>query len=140
MLRAVFEWGMTVKKMKLAGLVAGALLISASAQAQLGLGMQVGDRAGLSVGYQDLQFGFGLDTLSMSVDKTFSFSQYPALYYGVGAIITERESETLGARAVFGARHRIDQIEFFGNLAPTMYIVDNTDVKLEANVGFRFYF
>lgn len=129
------------KRSLLAGLtIMGAAMGFSSPAWATGVGLQLGSQSGVTVAHQDWHFGLGLDYLSFSADKIFKSRQQPALYYGIGGIVTERNNSALGGRAIIGAQTYLDQIQLYGELAPTLYILDDTRVELEGSIGFRVHF
>jgi len=76
-------------------------------------------------------------------------------YWGLGPklIINEENGKDLrkfdddsddiliGPRAVIGLNHTFDPpVEIFGQLSSTLYVIEDTDLDIDASIGARFYF
>ncbi|WP_163937904.1 hypothetical protein [Paraferrimonas sp. SM1919] len=104
------------------------------------VGIAVGEDSGVAFRYQGYQATIGLNRFSVAVDKTFRFSGHPHFYWGIGGKLRNDYYHKLAARAVFGASAQVEDFVFFGELQPTLYLVNDTKLQLEGVVGVRYAF
>ncbi|WP_227006638.1 hypothetical protein [Shewanella donghaensis] len=116
--------------------------MSSSVIAAPQVGFMVGSDSGINVKIDDYKIGVGFDNLSFTMDKTFNFKGNPNFYWGVGGKIADsnKDDVQLGARAVFGAHTRVEQFTFFIEAQPTLYLLSDVKVELEAIGGVRYHF
>ncbi|WP_076540385.1 hypothetical protein [Shewanella sp. UCD-KL21] len=118
------------------------LFRSSSANAAPQVGLMVGSDSGINVKIDDYKIGVGFDELSFTMDRTFNFQDNPNFYWGLGGKIADSNKDDiqLAARAVFGAHAKVERFTFFAEAQPTLYILDDVKVKLEAIAGVRYHF
>ncbi|MCL1143952.1 hypothetical protein [Shewanella gaetbuli] len=119
-----------------------AVTVSTAVKAAPEVGVMVGSDSGLNVKIHDYKIGVGFDDLSFTLDKMFNFEGHPHFYWGIGGKIadTKHDDTKLGARAVFGAHTKVERFTFFIEAQPTLYLIDDVKVKLEAIGGVRYHF
>jgi hypothetical protein len=144
-------------------LVALALLLPAMCQAQhdgFGLGLIVGEPTGVSLKQWTgprtaFAFGFAWSfaddaALHIHADYLLHSTQYSSelngrspFYYGLGVRLKAEEDDTwLGVRVPLGVAFFINDepIDFFMEVAPLMDLVPETEFRLNAALGARYYF
>ncbi|MCL1066458.1 hypothetical protein L2735_06500 [Shewanella olleyana] len=117
-------------------------IITPSVSAAPEVGLMVGSDSGINVKMDNYKFGVGFDDFSFTLDKMFNFNDHPHFYWGVGGKIADsnKDNVKLGARAVFGAHTKVERFTFFIEAQPTLYLIDDVNVELEAIGGVRYHF
>lgn len=89
----------------------------------------------------------GDSKIGVSFDKLFFYDANETIpvYVGVGIKLSDEEDKYVGIRGVFGisnfASSLSDNLEIFGEIAPTIYLTSINDfVKTEYGIGARYYF
>ncbi|WP_394204578.1 hypothetical protein [Shewanella waksmanii] len=121
------------------------MLLSASSHTYSApqVGVMVGSDSGINIKFNDIKLGVGLNDLSLSADKLFNFTNSGHFYYGFGGKLAHLDGDKdtqLAARAVFGAHAAVEQFRFFIEAQPSLYLIDNVSVELEAIAGVRYQF
>ncbi|KPZ68220.1 hypothetical protein AN944_03671 [Shewanella sp. P1-14-1] len=118
------------------------IIFTPKANAAPEVGLMVGSDSGINVKMNEYKFGVGFDDFSFTLDKTFNFNDHPHFYWGVGGKIADKKNDDikLGARAVFGAHTKVERFTFFIEAQPTLYLIDDVKVELEAIGGVRYHF
>ncbi|MBV7263295.1 hypothetical protein KCG43_14910 [Photobacterium sp. WH24] len=121
--------------------------LSTSALASQSAGIFLGSpMSGVQYKHNDLRFSLGLDEFGFAVDKTFNLgtlTRNPQLNMGytfVGAQYVDNHYDKLGIRSGIGLEVPINQFELYGEVGPTLYMVEDVDVELEAAMGVRVRF
>ncbi|MGF1684681.1 hypothetical protein L4D09_19395 [Photobacterium makurazakiensis] len=117
------------------------------AQASQALGMFFGSpMSGIQYKHHDLRFSLGIDDFGLAFDKTFnlgSLTNDPGmnnLYTFVGAQYVDKKHNKLGVRGGVGFEVPVNSFEFYGEVGPTLYVVEDVNLELEGQLGFRFRF
>ncbi len=128
-------------------LIAGMVMLLAvpfSSQASQEIGIFLGSpMSGIQYKTGDMRFSLGLQRLGFAFDKTFNLgslsgnSDLNALYTYLGAQVTDKSSETLGVRGGIGFQVPINSVSLYGEIGPTVYVMDQVGMNLEAAVGAR---
>lgn len=123
------------------GLIAGLMMLPIAATAAE-VGVMVGSDSGVNIKMDDIKIGVGFDDLSVTVDKLYNFTSSPHFYWGIGGKIADAKHDDiqLAGRAVFGAHTKVEDFTFFVEAQPTLYILDDVRVRLEAIAGVRYHF
>ncbi|WP_153915591.1 hypothetical protein [Shewanella sp. TC10] len=118
------------------------IMVSAQAKAAPEVGLMVGSDSGINIKMDNYKFGVGFDDLSFTLDKTFNFQGQQHFYWGVGGKVADSKNNDiqLGARAIFGAHTMVERFTFFIEAQPTLYLLDDVKVELEAIGGVRYHF
>jgi hypothetical protein len=141
-------------------LLAALLLAAPHAQAQVGLGGQVGDPTGLTLrigstgSAVDLAAGWNLSNDSFFAQVHWVPSQIPLggprpalrLFYGPGVFVGVDGNRNRDNRTAFGGSFNVGlgiwtgPVEIFGQLTPRLQLIESTDFNLGGAVGLRYYF
>jgi hypothetical protein len=116
------------------------LPLTGNTEVGMGLGAQLGTDDGVSIGVQQWDIGVGVRQFVVNVDRRFITREFPAMYFGLGAQVSEKPDEHVGLRMKLGLSARAGLVELFGEVAPTMTYGSNGDLFAEYNVGLRFWF
>ena len=118
-----------------------------SAHASQAVGIFFGSpMSGIQYKHDDLRFSLGIDDFGLAFDKTFnlgSLTQDPGmnnLYTFVGAQYVDNKYNKLGVRGGIGFQVPVNSFEFYGEVGPTLYVVEDVDLDLEGQLGFRIRF
>ncbi|CAG20093.1 hypothetical protein PBPRA1686 [Photobacterium profundum SS9] len=118
-----------------------------SAHAAQAIGVFLGSpMSGIQYKHNDLRFSLGIDDFGLAVDKTFNLgslsknSDLNNLYTFVGAQYVDNKHDKVGVRSGVGFELPVNSFEFYGELGPTLYVVEDVDLELEAALGFRVRF
>ena len=124
-----------------------ALALSVSAHASQSVGVFFGSpMSGIQYKTNDLRFSLGLDDFGVAVDKTFNLGSLvndPDLnnmYTFVGAQYVDNKHDKLGVRSGVGFQVPVSQFELYGEVGPTLYVVEDVDLELEGALGVRYRF
>lgn len=153
-----------IRKLLLAAflMIAAIPAAGAAAPGPFGLGIVLIDPTGLSANYYyekqrsiTAALGWSSDDLRLNVDHLWYrrdiivIDRTPIdLYYGVGGRFYSHEKRNgdnvnkIGVRVPVGVAYlfRKIPIQVFGELAPGLIIVDESDFILDASIGARYYF
>lgn len=118
-----------------------------SAHAAQAIGVFLGSpMSGIQYKHNDLRFSLGIDDFGLAVDKTFNLgslsknSDLNNLYTFVGAQYVDNKHDKVGVRSGVGFELPVNSFEFYGEVGPTLYVVEDVDLELEAALGFRVRF
>jgi hypothetical protein len=118
-----------------------------SAQAAQAVGVFLGSpMSGIQYKHHDLRFSLGIDDFGLAFDKTFNLgslsnnSDLNNLYTFVGAQYVDKKHHKVGVRSGVGFELPVNSFEFYGELGPTLYVVEDVDLELEAALGVRVRF
>ncbi|MEH6532573.1 MAG: hypothetical protein V7735_14735 [Photobacterium frigidiphilum] len=118
-----------------------------SAHAAQAIGVFLGSpMSGIQYKHNDLRFSLGIDDFGLAVDKTFNLgslsknSDLNNLYTFVGAQYVDNKHDKVGVRSGVGFELPVNSFEFYGELGPTLYVVEDVDLELEAALGVRVRF
>lgn len=117
--------------------------LSSAAMSAPQVGIMLGSDSGINVKFDDIKIGVGLDDVSLTADKLFNFANTQHFYYGFGGKLDNLSGDKdtkLAVRAVFGAHTAVEQFRFFIEAQPSVYLIDNVSVELEAIAGVRYQF
>ncbi|KLV06842.1 MULTISPECIES: hypothetical protein [Photobacterium] len=102
--------------------------------------------SGVQYKHHDLRFSLGVDDFGVAVDKTFnlgSLANDPSMnnfYTFVGGQYVDDKHNKLGVRAGVGFEVPVERFEIYGELGPTLYMVEDFDADLEGALGIRYRF
>ena len=102
--------------------------------------------SGIQLKSNDLRFSLGIDDFGVAVDKTFNLgtlTNNPGLNSGytfVGGQYVDNKHDKLGVRSGIGFQVPVGEFELYGEVGPTLYVVEDVDVELEGAMGFRMRF
>lgn len=135
----------TMKKILLG--LALTLSVPLSAYASQSVGVFFGSpMSGIQYKQNDLRFSLGLDDFGVAVDKTFNLGsvtnnpELNSLYTFVGAQYVDNKHDKLGVRSGIGFQVPVSQFELYGEVGPTLYVVEDVDLELEGALGVRYRF
>ncbi|MGF1716386.1 hypothetical protein [Photobacterium chitinilyticum] len=124
-----------------------ALTLSLSAHASQSVGVFFGSpMSGIQYKQNDLRFSIGLDDFGVAVDKTFNLGtlvnkpELNSMYTFVGAQYVDDKNDKLGVRSGVGFQVPVSQFELYGEVGPTLYVVEDVDLELEGALGVRYRF
>jgi len=124
-----------------------ALTLSLSAHASQSIGVFFGSpMSGIQYKQNDLRFSLGLDDFGVAVDKTFNLGslvnnpELNSMYTFVGAQYVDDKNDKLGVRSGVGFQIPVSQFELYGEVGPTLYVVEDVDLELEGALGVRYRF
>ncbi|KMV30997.1 hypothetical protein L4D00_20145 [Photobacterium swingsii] len=131
-------------------LLVGLALIAAvpfSAHASKGIGVFLGSpMSGIQYKHDDLRLSLGVEKFGVAFDKTFNLGsltdnrKLDSLYTFVGAQYVDHHNKKVGVRSGVGFELPINSFELYGELGPSLYVVEEVDLDLEAALGFRIRF
>lgn len=123
------------------------LMVPFSAQAAQSIGIFLGSpMSGIQYKYNDLRFSLGVDDFGLAFDKTFNLgslvnnADLNKFYTYVGGQYVDHKNNKVGIRSGVGFQVPVDSFEFYGEVGPTLYVVEDVDLDLEAAIGFRVRF
>ncbi|MEM0963990.1 MAG: hypothetical protein AAGK21_15795 [Bacteroidota bacterium] len=137
--------------MRLLSLSLLACVIAIPAQAQLGVGGQVGDPTGLSLKFGDgtgaaiLAIGWDLDD-AVSAEghyllraRRLQGSRTARVFYGPGVFVVANDNrERFGVSLGLGLEARLaPEIEIYGLISPRLQLIDDTDFEIGGGAGLR---
>ena len=123
------------------------LVIPFSAQATQSMGIFFGSpMSGIQYKHDDLRFSLGIDDFGVAFDKTFNLGslinngELNSFYTYVGGQFVDHKNDKVGIRSGVGFELPVNSFEFYGEVGPTLYVVEDVDMDLEAALGFRVRF
>ncbi|PSW06154.1 hypothetical protein [Photobacterium lipolyticum] len=123
------------------------LAVPFSAQASQSLGIFFGSpMSGIQYKQDDLRFSLGIDDFGVAVDKNFNLgtlvnnADLNSFYTYVGGQFVDNKNDKVGIRSGVGFELPVNSFEFYGEVGPTLYVVEDVDMDLEAALGFRVRF
>ncbi|WP_064603916.1 hypothetical protein [Photobacterium sp. J15] len=123
------------------------LCVSLTAQASQSIGVFFGSpMSGIQYKQNDLRFSLGIDEFGVAVDKTFNLGklvskpELDSMYTFVGAQYVDDKDDKLGVRSGVGFQVPLDRVELYGEVGPTLYVVEDVDLELEGAIGVRYRF
>ncbi|OAN17950.1 hypothetical protein A3K86_03260 [Photobacterium jeanii] len=118
-----------------------------SAFASQGLGVFVGSpMSGIQYKHNDLRFSLGISDFGLAFDKTFNVgsltnnNKLDNVYTFVGAQYVDNHNKKFGVRSGVGFQLPVDSFELYGEVGPSLYVVEKVDLDLEAALGVRIRF
>ena len=106
----------------------------------MGLGVQLGTDNGLSIGVKQWDIGVAVKGLVINVDRRFITREFPALYFGLGAQVSDKSDEHVGVRFKVGLSARAGLVELFGEAVPNKTFGSNGDLNIDYHAGLRIWF
>ena len=123
------------------------IVASFSVHASQSIGIFFGSpMSGIQYKQNDLRFSLGIDDFGVAFDKTFNLgslvnnADLNSIYTYVGGQFVDNKNDKVGIRSGIGFQVPVDSFEFYGELGPTLYVVEDVDMDLEAALGFRVRF
>ncbi|USD37955.1 MULTISPECIES: hypothetical protein [Ferrimonas] len=116
------------------------LTLAAPVWASPRVGIQLGSDNGVTVHAQGWDVGVSVERFAVSVDRRIPSNINPALYFGVGGMISDTDDEEIGLRLKAGLATQIDQVELFAELVPVFYPGKDLEMDLDYGVGLRIRF
>ncbi len=107
---------------------------------EIALGYQGGKQEAVSIGINRWDLAIGLDHFLVTADRRFTSRDFPALYFGVGGQVSDRESAPVGVRGKVGLSARAGFAELYGEVVPTLTLGNGTDFEFNYSVGLRAWF
>ncbi|SDJ59116.1 hypothetical protein SAMN04488540_11046 [Ferrimonas sediminum] len=104
------------------------------------VGIQLGSDNGVTVHAQGWDVGVSVERFAVSVDRRIPSNLNPALYFGVGGMISDTDDEEIGLRVKAGVATQIDQLELFAELVPVFYPGKDLEMDLDYSLGLRIRF
>lgn len=132
-----------------------ALSVPMSAHAAQSAGVFFGSpMSGVQLKHNDLRFSVGVDDFGVAVDKTFNLGalthnpELNSFYTFAGAQYVDDHDHKhdhdhdneLGVRGGVGFEVPVEKFEFYGEVGPTLYVVEDVDMELEGALGLRYRF
>jgi hypothetical protein len=102
--------------------------------------------SGIQYRVDDLRFSFGLDDIGLAFDKTFSVAELlgkPKLapvYAFLGGQFVDHKNNKVAVRSGVGFLLPVEDFTFYGEVGPSLYVVEDVELKLEASLGVRISF
>ncbi|MDX2322069.1 MAG: hypothetical protein QNK26_15895 [Moritella sp.] len=94
----------------------------------------------------DLRFSLGAKDFGFAFDKTFSVAalldkpKLAPLYAYLGAQLVDHNKHKVAVRSGVGFQLPFEKIIFYAELGPSLYVVEDVDLKLEASLGIKIGF
>ncbi|QFI38277.1 hypothetical protein FR932_10675 [Moritella marina ATCC 15381] len=102
--------------------------------------------SGLQYQQDDLRFSLGLKDFGIAFDQTFSVAallekpKLAPLYVYLGAQLVDHHKHKVAVRSGIGFQQPFEQIILYAELGPSLYVVEDVDIKLEASLGIKIDF
>ena len=116
-----------------------------TAQAQnFDIGLQLGEFDAVTVRANGWQADIGIDTFGVGVSRVWNLKdiasdvQNDLFYLRLGGRYMDSDNHQFGIDGAFGAQTRWKGVQFYGEVAPTVWVIDDFDTSVGVNIGFRF--
>jgi len=102
--------------------------------------------SGFQYQQDNLRFSLGIKDFGFAVDQTFNVAtllnrpKLAPLYVYLGGQIVDHHKHKVAVRSGIGFQQPFEQVMFYGELGPSLYVVEDVDIKLEASVGIKIDF
>jgi len=102
--------------------------------------------SGFQYQQDDLRFSLGLKDFGFAIDQTFSVAallnkpKLAPLYVYLGGQLVDHHKHKVAVRSGIGFQQPFEQIIFYGELGPSLYVLEDVDIKLEASLGIKIDF
>ncbi|WP_392339451.1 hypothetical protein [Moritella marina] len=102
--------------------------------------------SGFQYQQDDLRFSLGLKDFGIAFDQTFSVAallekpKLAPLYVYLGAQLVDHHKNNVAVRSGIGFQQPFQKITLYGELGPSLYVVEDVDIKLEASLGIKIDF
>ncbi len=114
--------------------------LSAQAAYGVGVGYQLGTDDAVAIGIGPWDLGIGTERFVVNLDRRFHTREFPHLYFGLGAQVSENSDAPVGLRTKVGLSARADMVELFGEVVPNVTFGDAGDFDVDYSVGLRIWF
>ncbi|PKH08077.1 hypothetical protein [Moritella sp. Urea-trap-13] len=102
--------------------------------------------SGFQYQQDDLRFSLGVKDFGFAFDQMFSVAtllQKPnlePLYVYLGAQVVDDHKHKVAVRSGIGFQQPFEKIILYAELGPSLYVLEDVDMKLEASVGIKIGF
>lgn len=115
------------------------LTVGSNTGFNLKLGLQSGNKLAFHTSYSDEEFTLIGDYL---IKKNNFIDVYPG-FYGLGLKVSDHKEDKVAIRTPIGLLFYaadFKNIEFFMDVAPHIYIIEETEFDIDFELGFTYYF
>lgn len=94
----------------------------------------------------DLRFSLGLKDFGVAFDQTFSVAELlkkpklAPLYVYLGGQLVDHHKHKVAVRSGIGFQQPFELITLYAELGPSLYVLEDVDMKLEASLGIKIDF
>lgn len=102
--------------------------------------------SGFQYQQDDLRFSLGVKDIGFAFDQTFSVAtllkkpKLAPLYAYLGAQLVDHDKHKVAVRSGVGFQQPFEQIILYAELGPSLYILEDVNIKLEASLGIKIDF
>ncbi|NQZ51814.1 MAG: hypothetical protein HRT95_17060 [Moritella sp.] len=102
--------------------------------------------SGFQYQQDNLRFSLGIKDFGFAIDQTFSVAtllkkpKLAPLYVFLGGQIVDHHKHKIAVRSGIGFQQPFEQVIFYGELGPSLYVLEDVDIKLEASLGIKIEF
>jgi len=102
--------------------------------------------SGFQYQQDNLRFSLGIKDFGVAVDQTFSVAELlkkpklEPLYVYLGGQIVDHHKHKVAVRSGIGFQQPFEQVIFYGELGPSLYVLEDVNIKLEASLGIKIDF
>lgn len=99
--------------------------------------------SGFQFQHDDLRFSLGIKDFGFAIDQTFSVAtllenpKLDPLYVYLGGQLVDHGKHKAAVRSGIGFQLPFEKVVFYGELGPSLYVVEDVDFKLEASLGIK---
>ncbi|MBY5922386.1 hypothetical protein [Ferrimonas balearica] len=116
------------------------LPLTVQASHGVGIGYQFGTDEAVAIGVGRWDLGIGTERFVINVDRRFHTSEFPQLYFGLGAQVSDNSNAPVGLRSKVGLSARADMVELFGEVVPNVTFGEAGDFDVDYAIGLRIWF
>lgn len=134
-------------KLKISIMFIGCLIYPFNSFSKQQLGLFLGSpMSGFQFQHDDLRFSLGIKDFGFAFDQTFSVAtllekpKLAPLYVYLGAQIVDHHKHNVAVRSGIGFQQPFEQVTFYGELGPSLYVIEGVEMKLEASLGIKIDF
>ncbi|MFT5807457.1 MAG: hypothetical protein ACI9LG_001750 [Moritella dasanensis] len=102
--------------------------------------------SGFQYQQDDLRFSLGLKDFGFAFDQVFRVAELlqkpelDPLYVYLGAQLVDDNKHKVAVRSGIGFQQPFDKVILYAELGPSLYVIEDVDLKLEASLGLKIDF